>query len=108
MNTDIDTDNQVIRVFDEFYMGMFTDRGNMAVYKMVLDIAIDAFEGSLNRRDLQKRIEKDRKALEAAGYGEVFDTEPRMAIASRVNKIVCKPMKWQGIDNWLDDIENYD
>ena len=43
--------------------------------------------------------------LEKNGYGEIFDTEVRGAIAARLNRELLKPMRWQQIDYFFDDVE---
>ena len=99
----MDTTIRMIEFGHPNYMSMFTDEGNLAVVDMCNKIALDVSSGILTRKQMSARIERDRKALESKGYGEVFDTEVRASIRNKINTEVCLPEMWKLLDYWLED-----
>ena len=97
-----------LRIVDHehpLYMGMFTDEGNIQVTNMVNILIMEALRGEFMRHELQQVLRQAMSILEKNGYGEIFDTEVRGAIAARLNRELLKPMRWQQIDYFFDDVE---
>ena len=87
------------------YMSMFTDEGNIQVYNMVNILTMEALRGEFMRHELQDTLRQAMNVLSSNGYTEIFDTEVRAAISSRLNRELLLPMKWQPIDYFFDDVE---
>lgn len=105
MKTDIDTDLRIIGAGHPLYMSMFTDEGNIQVANMVNIFILEALRGEFMRHELQVNLRRAMDNLAKNGYDEIYDTEVRSAIASRLNKELLVPMKWARIDYFFDDEE---
>jgi hypothetical protein len=99
------TELQIIDHEHPLYMSMFTDEGNIQVSNMVNILIMEALRGEFMRHELQQFLRQAMDILEKNGYGEIFDTEVRMAIAKRLNRELLVPMKWMQIDYFFDDAE---
>ncbi len=97
------TDTRIIEHGHPLYMGMFTDEGNILVANAVNLLIYNAITGEMKRTQLRESIEHLFTFMTETGYGEVYDTEVRAAVAARLNKELCKPMGWVGIDYFFDD-----
>lgn len=98
----METKTRIVEFGHPLYMGMFSDDGNMMVFEATSDIICAGVRGSLKRPGLRDRIENSLKDIEEF-HGEAFDTEVRSAVAARINKELCVPMKWIKIDYFFDD-----
>lgn len=99
------TDFKIIDHEHPLYMSMFTDEGNIQVHNMVNILIMEALRGEFMRHELQDTLRQAMNVLSSNGYTEIFDTEVRAAISSRLNRELLLPMKWQPIDYFFDDVE---
>jgi hypothetical protein len=84
---------------DERYFGMFTDEGNVAVHRMVSDLAAAIGSGEIQDRDgFDERLETAMYAIDETGHSEVFDSDVRDHIADALTD----PLERAAID--ADDI----
>lgn len=97
-----ETETRLIDYGHPMHMRMFSDEGNMRVHEATSRIIWDGLRCLFSRRELQREIRSRIGEIEEA-HGEVFDTEVRGAIAARINKELCEPMKWIKIDYFFDD-----
>lgn len=104
MDTDTETEIRLIDIGHPMYMGMFTDEGNMLVHEATSRVVWDGMSGAFQRRYLQGTIRERLNEIERT-HGEVYDTEVRSAVAARINKELCEPMKWIQIDYFFDDMQ---
>lgn len=78
---------------------MYSTEGNDACEAAVANIAnvADTVSGSVTREEVKCLIQNAFKSVRAAGFGEVYDTEPQYQIVEEVNIRVCAPYGIPGI-----------
>jgi hypothetical protein len=80
---------------DERYFGMFTDDGNVAVHRMVSELAAAVGSGEIKDRDtFDERLETAMNTIDEVGHSEVFDSDVRDHIA----EALTDPLERAGID----------
>lgn len=73
---------------------MFSKEGNDAVAAMCDEIVRMGACGQVTRIGLGREIKHQMRAVAAAGYDEVYDTEPEWAIVDEINERLCGALMW--------------
>jgi len=79
--------------------GMFTQRGDIAVHRMVTCITSQITDGRLRRVELEGRIKQGCDWVAEQGHQEVYDTEPQCDIQDAINR-ACLREGWQRVSRW--------
>ena len=79
---------------------MYSLEGDLAVEREIKDLIGRVETGSVTRKTLVDAIKGAIARVEAAGYTEVWDTEPQTFIAYAVNESICDPQMWQHVSRW--------
>lgn len=77
---------------------MFSRAGNDACASMIDSLVRDVAAGGITRLTLPREIRNRMKQIAAAGFDEVYDTEPEWAISDDVTKRICEPQMWQPVE----------